>query len=208
LFELTALLGKTPAEAPDDAAGCATPPRIDQPLPVGDGAALIRRRPGVREAERPWAADTARIGVAAADLYPTVSLGGSIASAANTFSGLASPTSGTMALGPLINWTFPNIAVALAHVHEARATASAAIASFDSVVLDALKQTEQALSTYAAEIDHHAALTAARNDAQTAFGLAETQCKLGAISFLQLLTAQTTFVGAQQALAVSDQALI
>ena len=75
VFELAALLGKTPAEAPVDAAACSTPPRINQPLPVGDGAALIRRRPDVRQAERTLAADTARIGVAAADLYPTVSLG-------------------------------------------------------------------------------------------------------------------------------------
>lgn len=208
LFELTALLGKAPAEAPDDAAACSTPPRIDQPLPVGDGASLIRRRADVREAERTLAADTARIGVAAADLYPTISLGGSIASAANTFSALSSPTSISFGVGPLINWTFPNIAVALAHVGEARATASAAIASFDSVVLDALKQIEEALSTYGAEIDHHAALAAARDEAQTAFNLAQTQYKLGSVSFLQLLTAQTSLIGAQQALAASDQALI
>ena len=131
LFELAALLGKTPAQAPADAAACSTPPRIDQPLPVGDGAALLRRRPDVREAERLVAADTARIGVAAADLYPTVSLGGAIASGATTVTGLAAPTSATVSLGPLITWSFPNVAVALVHVREARATTSAAAASFD-----------------------------------------------------------------------------
>jgi NodT family efflux transporter outer membrane factor (OMF) lipoprotein len=208
LLELTALLGKTPAEAPQDADACERPPRINQPLPVGDGAALIRRRPDVRQAERTLAAATARIGVAAADLYPTVSLGGTIADAANSVAAVNSPSSITFGVGPLIHWTFPNIAVALTHVREARATASGAIASFDSVVLTALKETEQGLTGYASEIDHHAALTAARDHAKAAFNLAQIQYRLGSLSFLDLLTAQTTLTGAEQALAASDQALI
>jgi NodT family efflux transporter outer membrane factor (OMF) lipoprotein len=207
LFELTALLGKTPAEAPADAAACRTPPRISQPLPVGDGTALLRRRPDMREAERLMAADTARIGIAAADLYPTVSLGGAISSAANTLGGLGAPSAVTLSMGPMISWSFPNITVALSRVREARATASGAIAGYHSIVLTALKETEQALASYAAEIDHHAALAAARGHAQEAFGLAEAQYKAGSISFLDLLTAQATLLGAEQALAASDQAL-
>jgi NodT family efflux transporter outer membrane factor (OMF) lipoprotein len=207
LFELTGLLGKTPAEAPADAAACHTPPRIAQPLPVGDGAALLRRRPDVREAERLLAADTARIGVAEADLYPTVSLGGAVASAANSLGALSSPTAVTLSLGPMVSWSFPNIAVALSHVGEARAMARAAAASFQSTILTALKETEQALTSYAAEIDHHSALTAARDHARQAFDLAQIQYKAGSIGFLDLLTAQASDLGAEQALAASDQAL-
>ncbi len=207
LFELTALLGKTPAEAPANAAACHAPPHIDRPLPVGDGTALLRRRPDVREAERALAADTARIGVAAADLYPTISLGGAIATAANSVGVLSSPTAVTLSAGPMLSWSFPNVAVAMAHVREARAAASGAAAAFQSTVLTALKETEQALTRYAAEIEHHAALTAARDRASEAFGLAQAQYKAGAISFLDLLTAQASLLGAEQALAVSDQAL-
>jgi outer membrane protein TolC len=50
-------------------AGCTTPPRVAGVLPVGDGAALLRRRPDIRQAERTLAASTARIGVATADLW-------------------------------------------------------------------------------------------------------------------------------------------
>jgi NodT family efflux transporter outer membrane factor (OMF) lipoprotein len=207
LFELAALLGKTPVEAPADAAACRTPPRLNQPLPVGDGAALLRRRPDVRQAERQLAAATARIGVAAADLYPMVSLGGAIATGANSLSALSSPTSATLSLGPLISWSVPNVAVAEARVRQARATASGAVASFDATVLTALKETEQALTVYGAEIERHAALTAARDRSKTAFDLAEVQYKVGALSFLDLLTAQATFLAARQALAASDAAL-
>ncbi|MET3395845.1 outer membrane protein TolC [Variovorax sp. 1140] len=54
---------------------CTTAPEIAQALPIGDGTALLRRRPDVRQAERQLAADTARIGVAVAGLYPRVTLG-------------------------------------------------------------------------------------------------------------------------------------
>lgn len=207
LFELAALLGKTPAEAPVAAAACHVPPHISRQLPVGEGAALLRRRPDVRETERLMAADTARIGVAAADLYPTVSLGGAVASAANSLGGLSSPAAVTVNVGPLISWSFPNIAVAMARVREARATISGAIAGYHSTVLTALKETEQALSGYSSEIERHMALGAARDLARDAFGLAEAQYNAGSISFLDRLTAQGVLLGAEQALAASDQAL-
>jgi NodT family efflux transporter outer membrane factor (OMF) lipoprotein len=207
LFELAALLGKTPAEAPADAAACHVPPHISRPLPVGDGAALLRRRPDVRETERLMAADTARIGVAAADLYPAVSLGGAVASAANSLGGLSSPAAVTVNVGPMVSWSFPNIAVAMARVREARATTSGAIAGYHSTVLTALKETEQALSGCASEIERHKALGAARDHARVAFGLAEAQYNAGSISFLDRLTAQGVLLGAEQALAASDQAL-
>ncbi|MBW8755515.1 MAG: TolC family protein, partial [Sphingomonadales bacterium] len=70
LFELAALLGLTPAEVPEAARQCARTPHVLRAIPVGDGRALLARRPDVREAERKLAADTARIGVSTAELYP------------------------------------------------------------------------------------------------------------------------------------------
>ncbi len=214
LFTLAALIGATPREAPADAAQCRSPPILTQPLPVGDGAALLRRRPDVRQAERQLAAATARIGVATADLYPTVTLSGSVGSAATTFSGLFTRSAlsygvagNTPSTQPLISWSFPNISVARAHIKETTAQASAALAGFDGTVLTALKETEQVLATYAAELDHHAALAAARDHASDALRLADVQYKAGVDSFLDLLTTQQTEVSAEQALAASDQAI-
>jgi NodT family efflux transporter outer membrane factor (OMF) lipoprotein len=207
LFELAALTGEPPANLSAEAEACQVPPKLSQPLPVGDGAALLKRRPDVREAERQTAAATARIGVAAADLYPTVTLNASFASAASTLAGLTSASAITYGLGPMLSWSFPNILVARAHVKETTAQTSAAIASFDSVVLQALKEAEQTLTTEAEELDRHAALQAAHDRAGEAYALAERQYKAGAISFLDLLTAETTLIQADQQLAVSDQAL-
>ena len=67
----------------------------DQTIPVGDGAALLRRRPDIRQAERSLAAATARIGVATADLYPKISLGLSGASGGpRPCSATAAPSAG------------------------------------------------------------------------------------------------------------------
>lgn len=207
LFELAVLTGKPPADIPAQAAACTTPPRLSQAIPVGDGASLLRRRPDVREAERQLAAATARIGVATADLFPTVSLGGSVSSSASNISGLGRPASVSYSLGPLISWSFPNILVARAHIKESSAQASAALAGFDGAVLQALKEAEQSLTAYQAELERHDALVSAQAHAAEAYRLAQTQYRLGAISFLDLLTAQSTLTSADQALAASDQLL-
>ena len=61
LFRLAVLTGRPPAEFPREVAACETPPALARPIPVGDGAQLLARRPDVRASERRLAAATARI---------------------------------------------------------------------------------------------------------------------------------------------------
>lgn len=208
LFELAVLTGRPPSETTAAAAACEAPPRIVTPLPVGDGAALLQRRPDVREAERTLAADTARIGVATADFFPTVSLTGATATGGANAKQFFSSASFNYQLGPLITWSFPNLLVARSEVAQAKAQASASIARFDGVVLNALKETEQALTTYDAELARHAALVDSVGDNQRAVELAQVQLQRGAISFPDLLTTQRNLEEAKAQLAASDQALV
>lgn len=207
LFVLAALIGKTPHEIPTDAATCVKPPTLSQPIPVGDGRALLRRRPDLREAERNLAAATARIGVATADLYPTISIGGGYNVSSTTPGGLGKLNNATYSVGPLLNWTFPNILIARDHIREAGAQAQANLATFDGAVLNALSETEQALTTYASELDHNQALAAAQKAANDAYSLSQVQFQAGSYSFLDLLTIQSTVVQANQALAQSNTTL-
>jgi NodT family efflux transporter outer membrane factor (OMF) lipoprotein len=208
LFELAVLTGRPPSEISAAAAACKSPPRIDRPLPVGDGAALLRRRPDVLQAERTLAGDTARIGVAVADFFPTVSLTGNAGTGGASARQFFAPSSFNYQVGPLITWSFPNVLVAKAEVVQAKAQTSASIAEFDSVVLNALRETEQALTAYDAELARHAALLANRDDNQRAFDLAQAQLQGGAIGFPDLLVTQRNLDVARAQLAASDQALV
>jgi NodT family efflux transporter outer membrane factor (OMF) lipoprotein len=208
LFELTAVLGRTPAEAPEDLTACVTPPRLDALVPVGDGSTLIRRRPDVRQAERQLAAATAEIGVATADLYPTIRLVGLYGGAATQLSQLNTNIGRTWGIGPSISWSFPNMAAPRARVRQAKAAQVAALASFDSVVLTALKEVEQALALYGAALDNRAALGEARDQVHAAFDMAHGQFLAGSVSNLDLLTTEQTLVAIDAAVASSDAALI
>jgi outer membrane protein TolC len=110
LYLLATLVGDPPENVPGSAVDCTTPLVLRSPLPVGDGAALLKRRPDVREAERRLAASVARIGVATSQLYPSIALGGQFGISANKGSDLFSNRALTWRVGPLIRWTFPNVA--------------------------------------------------------------------------------------------------
>jgi NodT family efflux transporter outer membrane factor (OMF) lipoprotein len=208
LFELTALLGRTPVQAPNDLATCVKPPRLLALIPVGDGSGLIKRRPDVRQADRKLAAATAEIGVATADLYPTIRLIGLYGGAAVQLSQLNTNDGRTWGVGPSISWSFPNMAAPRARVRRAKATQAAALASFDGVVLTALKEIEQALAVYGAALDNRQALGDAQDKVHAAFGMAHDQFLAGSVSNLDLLTTEQSLVAVDAAVASSDAALV
>lgn len=204
LFRLATLTGRSPAELPPIAAERRTTLRLDQPIPVGDGAALLARRPDVAAAERRLAASTARIGVATSDLYPKITLGGSVG---QTSSGLGDLFGGgplRWLLGPLINWNFLNQEGARARIAGAEADTQAALATFDGTVLRALEETETALSSYAHLLDRRTALQSARDQAETAVKITRAQQREGQIDGLVALDAERTFAEAEASLALAD----
>jgi outer membrane protein TolC len=207
LYELGALLGGPPENYPRELESCAASPRLSRPIPIGDGSALLRRRPDMRAAERSLAAATARIGVATADMYPQVSLGGSL--------GLSGPLAGigrgsdlNISLGPLVSWSFPDRTATRARIAEAGATAEAAAAQYDATAIEALRQVETALSAYARELDRNRALRLARDSAARATDQAARLFRFGRAGFLDVLTAQANLAVAEATLATSDAIVI
>lgn len=198
LYLLATLLGRPPADYPQDIANCAALPALKGPLPTGDGAALIRRRPDIRQAERLLAADTARVGVATADLYPQVSIGGSVG-LSGPVSGIGSSTSFGFSLGPLLSWSFPNRPVVKARIAQADAQVQADLASFDGKVIEALRQTETALETYRRDTQRAEALGRASASASLSARQAGKLFRFGRGDFLSLLDAQRSYAGAEVA---------
>jgi outer membrane protein TolC len=206
LYRLAVLTGEVPSQFPPEVAQCATPPRITAPIPVGDGAGLLRRRPDVRQAERQLAGATARIGVATGELYPNISLGGSFGMVgmanqwgdANTFK---------FNVGPLISWSLPSLSSARSHIAQAKASTKGSLAHFDSVVLNALRETESALTVYARELDRNADLRAARDQSALAVRQMDKLYRFGRTDFLSQLDAERTLASAESVLAASDTQL-
>jgi multidrug efflux system outer membrane protein len=206
LFQLAVLTGDPPEEISKAADDCRVPPKLVRPLPVGDIQSLFKRRPDVREAERQLASNVALIDVATADLYPTITLNASASTAASSLSGLGALSNLSYLVGPMLSWDFPNTLVAQANIREAKGTASASYANFQATVLQALEDTETALTDYANELARNAALVTAQQQSQIAFDLARKQYQDGSISYLNLITAQNDLINAEVALANSNQA--
>ncbi|MBT0667283.1 TolC family protein [Novosphingobium profundi] len=207
LYLLATLLGRAPADYPKDVESCAELPRLSQPLPIGDGAALIRRRPDIRQAERTIAADTARIGVATADLYPSISLAGGVA-ISNQVSELPRQESFGFGIGPLLSWSWPNRKPVRARIDQADARVQADIAQFDSTVLTALRTTETALDGYARNRERAAALGKAAQSAGVSAAQANKLFRFGRGDFLSLLSAQSALASAQVSHAAAQAALV
>lgn len=202
IYRLAVLTGKAPTELPADTLTCTTEPRLRQPIPVGDGAALLRRRPDVRQAERQLASATARIGVATAALYPDIKLGLS-GGFTGVLEDLGKAATGEWSLGPLISWQIPDNG-ARARIHGAEAGADGALAHFDGVVLNALKETETALTMYANDLERNAALRAARDEAHQAAQQNRRLYQAGKSPYLASLDADRTLASSDAALAASD----
>lgn len=192
LFRLAMLTGRTPAELPPALASVSTLPQLNQPIPVGDGRALLARRPDVREAERRLAANTARIGVETAGFYPSISLGAQGGSVSTDFANAFTGGALRWLVGPLISWNFPNIEGTRAKVAAARGESKASLAAFDGAVLTALQETETALTVYQHLVLSQASITAEKDGALKAANAVQARQQDGSADFLEVLEAQRT----------------
>jgi len=207
LFRLATLTGRAPANLPEIAGERSVPLEIARALPVGDGAALLARRPDIRAAERRLAADTARVGVATADLYPRITLGGSVGSTGPGLDDILTGGPLRWIAGPLLDWAFPNQEAARARIDGARADARGALAAFDAAMLNALGEVETALSTYARAIERRRVLQSASEEAERAARIVRAQQREGAVDSLGRLDAERTLADARAELAAQDEAV-
>ena len=207
LFRLATLTGRTPQDLPEAARVRTDTPSLSQPIPVGDGRILLSRRPDVKAAERRLAADTARIGVATADLYPRISLGGAIGTTAIGSTDVFGGGPLRWLLGPLISWAFPNQEGIRARIDAARADSHADLARFDGAVLQALEETETALSVYRNALLRQERLASAREAADRAARVGTARQSRGQIDALEVLDAQRTLAQSEAEYAAATRAV-
>ncbi|WP_281718488.1 efflux transporter outer membrane subunit [Pandoraea apista] len=201
-YRLAVMLGKVPGTLDASIAQCRRIPQLSQTLPVGDGTALLKRRPDVRQAERELASATAKIGVATADLYPSIRLGASIG-ASGVLEHFGQGRTEQWTVGPMITWSLPTNGVR-AHIKGMEAGADAALAHFDGVVLKALQETQTSLSAYTRELQRDDALRDARDKSRAAAEQNHKLYQAGRAPYLTSLDAERTHANAEAALAASE----
>lgn len=205
-FRLGVLTGQAPGALKDELTAVAPIPRGPDAVPAGIPADIIRLRPDVRSAERSLAAATAQIGVAQAQFYPQLTIGGSISSNAGQINALTDIITGRV-FGQIAQTIF-DAGRTKSLVRQRRAAAEQAFASYKSTVLTALEDVERALTALrtaqARQREYEIAVDASNNAAV----LARSQYRVGLTDITVLNNAEASLLSAQSGLttAKSDQA--
>ena len=170
---------------------------------VGVPADILRRRPDVRKAERELAAQTARIGVATAELYPKFTLSGSIGLEALSLGNLIAAGSRTFSIGPRITWPIFNAGSIRANIEVQSAIQQQTMIQYESMVLSALEEVENALVAYVEEQIRRTSLQEAVDAAKQALELARYKYQTGLIDFITVLDAQRSLLAYEDQLVQS-----
>lgn len=203
---LAVLVGTRPNTLAVDLSARAYPP-LARALAVGEADALLRRRPDIRAAERRLAAATAVTGVAAADLYPRISLTGFLGFVAGRGSLFGSSDSAAWAVSPSLNWAAFDLGSARARLRGAEAAAQESLADFELAILRALEETDNALAAYREDQARLVKLADQARESARAAGIARVRYREGAADFLQLLDAERTELEAEDAVAQAEAAV-
>jgi len=203
LNRLAVLLGEAPGRLHDELSPHAGLPEPDDKGAYGIPADLLRRRPDIRRAERQLASQTARIGIATADLYPTLSLGGSVGLEALDLENLTEGGSLFWSIVPRISWPIFTGGKIRNRIRAEEAKTGQALAAYELSVLRALEEVQNSLVAYGQEKQRRDRLLEAVNASQRAVDLVETQYLSGLTNFQNFLDAQRSLFRQQDELAQS-----
>jgi NodT family efflux transporter outer membrane factor (OMF) lipoprotein len=198
LNALATLAGEAPGALD---AMLATPGAIPLPpasVPVGDPATLLQHRPDIRSAERQLAAATAKIGVAEAARFPTISFMGLIGIGGTSIGDVVDPDK-IAAIGlPRLSWNILDFGRNAARVGQAEGTRDEAAAQYRQAVLTALRDSEDALARFGASRQSVASAARSSASAERTAALMREKFAGGTATRLQMLDAERQAIAAAQ----------
>jgi len=207
IHRLSFLLALPPGALAGELSAVTPIPSSPPQVPVGLPSDLLRRRPDIQQAERTLAAQTALIGAATADLFPKFYLTGA--------AGLQTLNAGTFfnsnskfwSIGPSVDWPLFEGEKIRSQIHVQNALQEQALANYQSTVLRAFSDVEDALVAYANEQTRRQSLAQAVDSSQQTLQLANDRYANGIASFLDVLDAERSLYATQDQLADSDRAI-
>jgi len=177
---------------------------IDLPskvIPVGIPADLLRRRPDIKSAERNLAAATAKVGVATADLYPTLSFTGTIGIESIGTSNFMKSSSSFYGLGPSLRWPIFDVGRIRSNIKVADARVEQALQTYEGAVFTAVKEVEDGLVNYREAMARVQLLERSVESSRKVLNLATSRYISGLVSFQTVLDAQRTLLEQETQLA-------
>lgn len=184
------LLGLFPEELAKELARPGAFPALPTKIPVGQPIDLLRRRPDIREAERRLAAANARIGVATADLFPTVVLSGAVGAQGGPRSSSAVPVTWIGSFGPSVYLPLLDFGALDAQIEVADLKTHEALVAYKQSILVAVRQVDDASTYYRAQLERLKSLDRALSAAREATQIATQRYDRGLTDFLNVLDAQ------------------
>ncbi len=200
---ISILLGMPPSDLASELGGERPIPVVPADLAIGLPADLLRARPDVRAAERALAAQSAQIGVAVAELYPHLSLVGSLGLEAEHLDDLGDGRALEHFGGPSVRWAILNYGRIANDVRVEDARYQQALAAYEGTVLAAQAEVENALAGLTAARGRVAELETAAAAARRAVELAGLQYREGAVDYTRVLDTQQVLVAVEDRLATS-----
>jgi NodT family efflux transporter outer membrane factor (OMF) lipoprotein len=200
---LAVLLGAYPGALESQLGPRKPIPEAPAEVAIGVPAETLRRRPDVRRAERQLAAQTARIGVATADLYPTFSLPGSIGLEALTTNRFFNTANRAWSIAGSFAWPIFRGGAIRENIEVQNALQEQALDQYENTLRTALEEVENALANYGEEQLRKQALAEATDAAQKSAELARNQYASGLIDFQSVLDAERSLLTSQDQLAQS-----
>ncbi len=198
--QLCILLGIPPRDLTKEF-GVGPIPVAPPQLVVGVPADLLRRRPDVRLAERLIAAQSARIGVAEADLYPRLSIIGTMGWQAEEHTDLFTPQSFFGNIAPTLRWDILNYGRLLNNIRVQDALFQQTVSQYERTVLQAGKEVEDGMIFFIKSHLRALQLTSSADDAKEAVEIVREQVKEKAFDINRAFVTSNFLVQQQDKLA-------
>jgi outer membrane protein, multidrug efflux system len=198
LNTLAILLGEMPGDLHEELLTPAPIPAPGVEIAIGIPADILRRRPDIRNAERALAAQTARVGAATADLYPSFSLGGTLGMTSTSLDTFFSDESLAASIMPFISVPLFNRNKIRDQIEIQNAVQERTLIEYETTVLDAIKEVRDTIMAYGEEQKRYRILEKGAAEARSALNIAEEQFHSGLVNFLDVLDAQRALLSFEE----------
>ncbi len=207
-ISLSVLLGRAPGDLEQALAGSSGIPVAPAQVATGVPADLLRRRPDVRLAERAAAFQSEQVGIATADLFPSIAVGASFgyqASDADELSlgnNLFDSNSKVWSIGPAFSWPILNYGRIKNNIRVRDAAFQEAAVNYQNAVLRAAAEVESSLNGFLRSREQLAYLTESAENARQSLEVSSIQYKEGEIDFIRVDLAAANLARQQDSQAV------